>query len=401
MHVLNLVLKDLVQIARDRKSLFFLVLMPVAFTLLFGLAFHSSGETPRLPVGWVNDDRDGLLSEGLRELIEETGTIRLQERTASEVETQVGSERLAAAIVVPRGFSAQTLAGETVPLTVIAVPGLPAGQTATTALQVATNRLLAAVQAARVSANAVAALSPSVDDKAREAIVDVSLAQARAAWQEPPLVVALEAATRFQADQNTTPGGFVQSSPGMMVQFGVFSLIVSAMVLVVERKSRVLPRLLTAPVRRAEIIAGHLLAMFVIVLVQESMLILLGQFAFGVHYLREPLGTLLMAMALALWVSSLGLLIGAMAKGEEQVVILSLVAMFVFSALGGAWFPLEIAGQTFASVGRVLPTAWAMRGFQDIVVRGMGCAATICPAGLLLLYSALFFGLAVWRFRFE
>jgi hypothetical protein len=40
----------------------------------------------------------------------------------------------------------------------------------------------------------------------------------------------------------------MQSSPGMIVQFAVFSLITSSMVLVLERKSGALRRLLTAPV---------------------------------------------------------------------------------------------------------------------------------------------------------
>jgi ABC-2 type transport system permease protein len=52
-------------------------------------------------------------------------------------------------------------------------------------------------------------------------------------------------------------------------------------------------------------------------------------------------------------------------------------------------------------VGHVLPTAWAMEGFQNLVLRGLGLSAVLLPAGLLLAYAAAFFGLAVWRFRFE
>jgi len=75
--------------------------------------------------------------------------------------------------------------------------------------------------------------------------------------------------------------------------------------------------------------------------------------------------------------------------------------MFAFSALGGAWFPLEIAGSTFASVGHALPTAWAMEGFQNLVLRGLGLSTVLLPAGLLLAYAAAFFGLAIWRFGSE
>ena len=42
-----------------------------------------------------------------------------------------------------------------------------------------------------------------------------------------------------------------------------------------------------------------------------------------------------------------------------------------------------------------------MQDLQNIVVRGLGLGSVLLPAGVLLAYTAAFFGLAVWRFRFE
>jgi ABC-2 type transport system permease protein len=125
-----------------------------------------------------------------------------------------------------------------------------------------------------------------------------------------------------------------------------------------------------------------------------------GQIFFGVDYMQAPLATLTMMGTLSWWAASLGLLIGALAKKEEQVVTWSLIAMFLFAALGGAWFPLEFAGDAFATIGHVTPIAWAMDGLQNIVVRGQGLGSVLLPASILLVYSAAFFGVAVWRFRF-
>ncbi len=97
----------------------------------------------------------------------------------------------------------------------------------------------------------------------------------------------------------------------------------------------------------------------------------------------------------------MGLLIGMLAKHEQQVILFALIAMFVFSALGGTWFPLETAGGAFAAIGRWLPSAWAMTGLQNILVRQLAFGSVLVPAGMLLLYAAGFFGLAVWRFRPE
>jgi ABC-2 type transport system permease protein len=403
MRILDIALKDLRQVLRDKKSLLFLVLMPIAFTLLFGFAFRSVEKDPRLPVGWVDRDPGGALSSRLRGLVAATEGIRLvplEGAAAARAEQQVQDEELVAVVTVPAGYSAKALAGEFLPLSVV-VPETMAGQTVTTAVQAAAKRLLGAVEAGRLSVEAMAARHPFADPVLRQAAMEGNLAKALDAWQQPPLIVVLEPATGAQAAGGGMPGGFQQSSPGMMVMFAMFGLTTSAMVLVLERKAGALRRMLAAPISRAEVLLGHLLAIFAIVFVQSLLLVALGQFAFGVDYMREPLGTLLMMVALGLWVTSLGLLIGALASGEEQVVMFSLIVMFLFSALGGAWFPLEIAGQAFASIGHVMPTAWAMDGLQNIVVRGLGLGSVLLPAGILLAYTAAFMGLAVWRFRFE
>lgn len=76
-----------------------------------------------------------------------------------------------------------------------------------------------------------------------------------------------------------------------------------------------------------------------------------------------------------------------------------MAAMFAFSALGGAWFPLDGAGATFAAIGRLMPSAWAMIGLQNLIVRGLDLSSVWQPVAILLAYAAAFFGVAVWRFR--
>jgi ABC-2 type transport system permease protein len=183
------------------------------------------------------------------------------------------------------------------------------------------------------------------------------------------------------------------------VQFAIFGLITSAQILLQERKTRTLQRLMTTAMKPWEIVAGHFLAMFGLTILQTTMLVVFGQFALDVNYLREPLGTLLVCVALGLWVASMGLLIGVIAKSDEQVILYSMIAMFLFSALGGTWFPLEAAGGTFAAVGKALPSAWAMNGLQNILIRGLGLNSVWLAVGVLSAYALSFFLLAVWRFR--
>jgi len=184
-----------------------------------------------------------------------------------------------------------------------------------------------------------------------------------------------------------------------MVQFAIFGLITSGTVLVLERTQGTLWRLLATPIRRGEIVAGHVLAMFAIVFGQVLLLAVFGQLVLGVGYVNAPLAVLVMLVALALFASSLGLLIGAVARSEDQVIMYSLIAMFVLCGLGGAWFPLEVTGRAFWTVGHLLPTAWAMDGLQNVVVRGLGLTSVLVPAAIILGWAVALFGLAVWRLR--
>jgi ABC-2 type transport system permease protein len=399
MHVINLALKDLTQVFRDRKSVLFFLAMPVAFTLFFGSVFGNSGEEDsRLPVGLVVEDEAGMLGDSLISLLEASDTIRpvlLEEGDEESAAEAVGDQDLAAALVVPAGFSDQVWAGESLPLTVIADLASQAGQTARDAIQAIIFRLLSAAEAARISADSLGEGGGVVQAYREEA-----LALALEFWQQPPLTVRVEAAGA-QADEEPLLAGYGQASPGMMVQFAIFGVMQAATVLVLERKCGALQRLLTTPISRVELIAGHVLAMFLVSLAQTVLLVVFGQLALGVDYLRQPLGILAMLVAMSLWVASLGLLISAVSRTEEQAVMWSLIAMMLLSALGGAWFPLDVTGKAFSTIGHLTPTAWAMDGLQNIVVRSLGTGSVLLPAGILLAYGAVFFALAVWRFKFE
>ena len=406
MRVIDLALKDLLQIVRDRRSAFFLVVMPILFTFFFGTIFGSSAAgDPRLPVGFVSHDESDALSASLYTLLEASDAIRPVVLEGDEADSAAESVRdgdLAGAVIVPDGFGERILAGEEPRLTVVVDQNTPAGQTASSAVQVAATHLLGAIETARLSAEAFEVREGFESEAARRAYLDEALALAIEAWLQSPLTVTVEqSGTQTEEGETLSANVYTQSSPGMIVQFVVFGLNTSAMVLVLERRSRTLQRLLTTPITRTQVIAGHVLAMFTVVFLQQMFYIAFGQLAFGVDYMREPLAILLVMVTLALWVSSLGLLIGAAAKSEDQVIMWALMAMFVFSALGGAWFPLDVTGKTFAAIGHLMPTAWAMDGFQNIVLRGLGLNSVLLPAGVLLAYAVAFFGLAVWRFRFE
>jgi ABC-2 type transport system permease protein len=404
MRILDLAIKDLRQIFADRKVALLIVAMPILFTAFFGMLFGGSGTAgdSRLPVGLVNRDPSSCIGPTLFTLLEASDSVRpvaLDEKEAEQAALKVRDGKLAAVVTVPAGFGQAIWSNQDVRLSVIVDEGSPSGLTAGSAIDTAAARLLGAVQSAKLSVAAYEARAAFADAAARQSYVDQAIALASTAWKEPPLALVAEKASAMP--QKSQAGAYSQASPGLLVQFTIWSLIMSASVIVLERKSGAMQRLLTTPTRPWQIIAGHALAMFLLTLVQELILLSFGQFVLGVDYLRQPIAILLVALAMALWVVSLGMLIGAISRNDNQSMVWSLMAMFVFTGLGGAWFPLEGTGKAFQTIGGLMPSQWAMRGFQNVIIRGLGIESVWLPVGILLAYALAFFALAVWRFRFE
>jgi ABC-2 type transport system permease protein len=410
MRAFDLALKDLLQLMRDRMTGVFLVIMPVVFTLMFGFAFGDSGdgeEDSRLPVGVAVQEGGGMVSAELLALLDASEVIQPVAEADADLEAleeRVHEQELAAAVIVPAGYGQAVPAGEEIPLTVIVDQRSNASLAAQREIEAVVFRLAGSVQIARLGLEAYTARTPSADAQSQQAFFTGALERAAAAWQNPAVTVSVRRSQAIAEEPDEEPvmeGGFSHTSPSMIVQFAMAGLVGAGTVLLHERKSGALRRLLTTAISRVEILLGHYLAILLMILGQMVILVAFGQILLGVDYLRAPLATLLVMVTTALWTASLGLLIGALAKTEDQATLFALIPMFVLAGMGGAWIPLEITGETFQAIGHLLPTAWAIDAFENIVIRGLGIESVLVSAAIMLAYAVGLFGLAVWRFRFE
>ncbi len=400
MRIIDLALKDLSQVFRDKRSLLFLVAMPIAFTFFMGFAYKSGSDNDaskdtRIPLGWVNNDGNGYVSTQLFEMLSNSDSVRLVELTSDTVDESIRTGEVAGALIVPTGYNKQVSAGNEAPLTLVTDTNSTNGQSLYQILRTSVTKLMSAVEITHLSAETIG--KPNDASELNEAFASASQAWSQAdsaSLVKVEMVVESAPAENWYGDNP-----YNQASPGILVQFAIMGLVSSGQILVQERKTRTLQRLMSTTMRSWEIVAGHMLAMFGIVFTQIALLVVFGQLALGVNYMNAPLGTLLVSVALSLWIAAMGLLIGTVVKDDSQVILFALMAMFIFSALGGTWFPLEVASGTFAAIGKVMPSAWAMTGYQNILMRGLGLESAWMPTGILLAYAFVFFALAIWRFN--
>lgn len=389
--IIHIASKDLIQMTRDRKIFLFLLIMPIAFTLLFGYAFQGAGQKeadPRMPVGWINRDGSTLSTE-LVKILSGSEVVRLEPLKENEdLDKAVSEGEMVAGLIIPEGYGIALQNGTPLKLSLMTRPGTPNGMSVEAEVNNAAARL------ARAAHTAGAISKSSALD------FDTALRDALVAWENPPVRLMIAHTDASQpAESSGTFSSFAHSSPGMILQFAIAGLLTCAQVIVSERKNRCLQRLLTTSTNLSQILLGHYLAIFLLILCQFAILIIFGQFALHLKYFDHPLATLLVTLTSALFIAALGLLIGAVSRVEEQAIAISLICMFVLSGLGGAWVPLEQTGKVFQAIGSFSPVAWSMDGYKNILIRGLGLDAALLPSAALLGYAALFFFLSVWRFK--
>jgi ABC-2 type transport system permease protein len=394
--ILTLARKDLLETRRDRLSALFIIVMPLAFTSFFGLMF--SGGSDRLPLA-LHDADGGPAARRLVATLQRSNTVRVVPKEAADFERWMVDGRAAAGLLIPAGFSKAVQSGEQARLTIVRKEGTSGAVAAATEVHAVAGRIVAAELAARVGLREVVARMHAPSGAAGDVEAQLAPAAQAAAAQAMDRPAVTIRTVQAGAAAGQIPNSFVLSSPGMMVNFIMFSLTTAGVALIIERRNGTLRRLMTTRTRRGELIGGKMAGMFALTFVQQIVLITVGQVAFGVDYLRDPLALLLMMVSLSLVASSLGLLLASVLTSEQALIATVVIVSMSVSALSGAWFPLEVTSPAFQFVGHLLPTAWVLDGLRGIVMRGFDVSDVLPAFGVALAWWAGLFALAVSRFR--
>ena len=109
MKIIDLALKDLSQMLRDKRSLFFLVAMPVIFTLFMGFAYRGSSPDDqaadtRMVLALVNPQPESRLSKMLAARLASSAAIRTVSMAEAAAMDAFHNGQVAGVLLVPPGF---------------------------------------------------------------------------------------------------------------------------------------------------------------------------------------------------------------------------------------------------------------------------------------------------------
>ena len=339
---------------RDRSSVFFSVIFPLMFLVLFGGVFGNQGQSrvDLIQVGEVAllDDMDAETRESFDDTFEVT--------EASDLGSAVDEVRAGDADV------AIEMRGDTI---------------------VAHYTLTDQTKAA-------------VTQGALRAYVDGTNVQllAQEADASPPyqLRTAPVEDESLEAIQYVTPG-LLGWAVAMSAAFG------AAATLQGWRQSKLLRRLQLAPVSTRTVVAARVVVTIGIALVQMAIFVGLGMVGFGLQLSGSWWAGVPLLVVGTLCFMSLGLLAGAVTKTQEGAVNAANFLVLPMAFLSGSFFPLDGAPGWLQGISLAMPLRHLNDGMLDVLVRGEGPAAVLPPMGILAAFAIVVTLAAAKLFRWE
>lgn len=413
MKALSVAWKDMQVLVKDRGAVFSLLLLPLVFVIVFTGALGAIGrgeEDTRIPLAVVDLD-GGQSAQTLLDKIDAAGGVRVELYAESEAMSQLDKGEIVRVLIIPADFSAGLGTAQPVTLRLVSHANADIKETEAVRLVVdgvasdmalETQLLSALQQMGEMQANA--------PESAQVFAVERMQAQARSQFeraQAQPLVSVTQREPAQEAAQEEQSSVADIAVPGLTVLFVFMGAQTTARSVYDEKRVGSFRRLLAAPISKAALLGGKILPNLVTGLIQSTVI-----FAFGIFGLRllgltpatlgnDPLATVLVVVLVVLCSSSMGILIAALARTEGQIGGLSLLLMWGMGLLGGCLIPLFILERFLGPAPMIVPHYWANRALVDLMVRGRGLADVTVEIAALLGFTALFFAIGVWRFKFD
>ena len=392
---------------QQRAALIFGLVMPVLFTFVIGLGIRGfEGVEP--PSSWpisVVDEDQGAMATELIEGLSADPALSVSETDAETAAAALEAGEAGATLILPQGMSAALLDGQSVRLEFqLHIEEQIAAQVVEQAVLAALDELSSSLDIAALSLRVAEQMDLFALDGApeEEAYYEDSLAAAQARWREGvPVQVEAQKETRREDTTVVIPNGFAQTSPGMAVMFAMFFIVAGTGSILLEREQGTLRRLLITPASKIEIMAGKLLGVYVSAVVQFSLLVLAGQFLFDVDWGQSPPALIILILAFTFCITALGMLLAALVRTYAQMDAMSTILIIPLSGIGGAMWPIEIVPEFMQTAALFVPTGWALRGFHDLITRGLGLQDVLTEAAVLVGFGVVFLAIGVWRFRYE
>ncbi len=365
--LLAMIVKEFIQLRRDRLTFAMMLGIPLIQLILFGFAIN--GDPKHLPTVIVAHEQTPF-TRAIVQGLENSAYFQLVATDLGEAEADHWLEEGDAqfAVVIPAGFAKKLQRGERPQLLVAADATDPSA-----------------------TANAIGALQ-----------------QLSQQWLQYELTGALSSlngkAQPYEVviQRRFNPEGLTQYNivPGLMgVILTMTMIMMTALAVTREVERGTMENLLATPVRPLEVMLGKILPYVLIGFVQVAVILSLAKLLFAVPFIG-PAGWLLLGILVFIAANlSIGITISSVARNQTQAMQMTFFFFLPSMLLSGFMFPFRGMPFWAQQIGELLPLTHFIRLIRGIMLKGNGMAEMWPHLWPLLLFLFAMLLIGVLRFR--
>ena len=359
--------KDFIQLTRDRLTYALILAVPIMQMLLFGYAINTD---PRhLPTALLVQE-NSVFARSVTASIANSSyfDIVAQARSPAELDQLVRTGQVQFAITIPGDFSRRVIRGDRAQILVEADATDP---TAT--------------------GSALAALARLPEEALRH---DLTGAAARPANPQAPFEVVVH---RRYNPENITAFNIV---PGLLGVVLTLTLVMqTAIGMTREQERGTMEHLLATPVQPLEVMAGKLAPFVIVGMLQTAVILLVARLLFDVPMTGGWTGLGLGVLLFILGSLGLGFLVSTVTRTQLQAMQLSVFYFLPSILLSGFMFPFRGMPEWAQAIGTVLPVTHFLRIVRGALLKGQSLADMGPSLLALAVFVCAVAALALARYR--
>ncbi len=374
--LLAILVKEFLHIRRQPSTIFFMLVVPVIQTIIFGYAIDTQIEHIPLAVY----DLDGR--RYARELVEAfvntqrfDVVARVQDETTFRRALSSGDAK--AGLTIPANYSDRIVSGEQAQVQVL-IDGSDS-QVATTALNTA--QLLGVNLSMRM---------------ARPKVEAVQTPPSRGPAGRPELPIEVRPRLLYNPDLESARF-FVPGLVGIILQ--LVTLFLTSFAIVRERELGTLEQLFATPVGRQALLLGKLFPYAIVGFVETLIVLSVMIYVFDVPIRGSIPLLIVLSMLFMVCSLGLGLLVSTIAKSQVEAVQFAFVVMLPSVLLSGFVFPRSQMPLPIYAISFAIPVTYFIEILRGIVLRGAAFQDLVGPVVGLAICCAAVLTLSVARFR--
>lgn len=342
MRLRALLLKEFIQMKRDRVTFGMMIVLPVIQLLLFGFAINTDVKhlsTIVFDQSLQQEGRDLLASFTASEYFD----IKYTAGNYQEVNDAIARGKTKVGIVIPPDFSENVKHGRSAAVQVI----VDASDSMAASSAISAAQIIGQLKSQEILTQKLQSLA----GKKFEMAYDIRIRP----WYNPDFVSAF------------------YMVPGILgIVLTMTMVMITSMAIVRERELGTLEQLIVTPMKSYELMLGKIIPYVFVGYVQATMALIVGILVFDLP-IRGSLGLLYALTSLFIIASlALGILISTIAKTQMQAMQMSFFIFLPSVLLSGFMFPREAMPAFFYWLGDLLPLTFYLEIMRGIVLKGIG-----------------------------